>query len=105
LNDEDHLNPLSQPLRPARLSAKKEKESFYVFNASWKPTVMDSASYFLYIHEREDGNWQWDYYAFWGPLIKVETYAQHDGEQLNGRAFYYAEAEDGQKQTIYPFLC
>jgi protein TonB len=77
---------------------KKEKESFYVFNANWKPTEMDSASYFLDIHEREDGNWQWDYYAFWGPLIKVETYAQHDGGQLNGRAFYYAE--DGSLDSI-----
>jgi protein TonB len=70
-------------------SQKQEKESFYVFADNWKPTVLDSAKYLLCIHEKEDGNWEWDYYDLWGPMLKMETYTDHDGSRLNGRTCYY----------------
>ena len=52
-------------------------------------TVLDSSKYILWIHEKEDSNWQWDYYYTWGPLVKSTSYADHDGTILNGSSRMY----------------
>jgi periplasmic protein TonB len=74
------------------IAFSQEKETFYVFNANWKPTVIDSAHFLLVIHQTEDKNWQWDYYNFLGPMIRSETYNTADAGLLNGRTCYYSEA-------------
>jgi len=58
-------------------------------DAKMSQTVLDSSKYILWIHEKEDSNWQWDYYYTWGPLIKSQSFADHDGKILNGRSFSY----------------
>jgi TonB family protein len=85
------MKPLLTPLICfLTLSAiAQSKESFYVFNEHWKPTVIDSATYMIYEYQRKDGNWECNYYQFMGPLIKVETYKGHDWAVPNGRFEYF----------------
>ena len=71
------------------LAFTQPKESFYVLDSNWKQTVADSAKYLLWIHENEDENWVYNYYHMWGSMIKMETYKNHDGTQLNGLVCYY----------------
>jgi protein TonB len=52
-------------------------------------TVLDSSKYILWIYEKEDSNWQWDYYYTWGTMIKSNSYFDHDGKILNGRFCIY----------------
>jgi periplasmic protein TonB len=52
-------------------------------------TKLDSSKYILWIHENDDQNWQWDYYFTWGPLVKSQCFADHDGTILNGRSSLY----------------
>lgn len=68
----------------ALAARSQEKESFYVFNADWKPTKIDSAHYMLHVHRVNDSCWQWDYYNFLGPMLKSEQYADKNGQYLNG---------------------
>ena len=65
------------------------KESFYALDTTWKQTTEKKAKYLLWIHEDSAGNWEYSYYHMWGPMIKLETYKDHDGTQLNGLVCYY----------------
>jgi protein TonB len=71
------------------VSFSQAKENFYVLDSNWKQTVVDSAKYLFWIHQNEDGNWVHSYYHMWGPMIKMETFKDHDGAQRNGLACYY----------------
>ena len=92
------------------LSFSQAKENFYVLDSNWKQTVVDSAKYLFWIHQNEDGNWVHSYYHMWGPMIKMETYKDHDGSQRNGLScYYYANGKldsighykDGKKEGIF----
>ena len=69
-------------------SFAQNKNQFYALDSQMNQTVLDSSRYILWIHLKEDSNWQWDYYRTWGPLIKSVSYADHDGTILNGRSFF-----------------
>lgn len=72
-------------------ASSQKNESFYVFNADWKPTKIDSAHYLLHIHRIDDTCWQWDYYNFTGPMLRSEQYDNKDGGELNGiKRLYHA---------------
>src|SRR6516162_3684705 len=79
----------------------QDSESFYVFNADWKPTKMDSAHFFLRVHKINDSCWQWDYYNFSGPLIKSERFRDKDGEQLDGVSYHYDESGRLDSTSVY----
>ncbi|MBS1604437.1 MAG: TonB family protein, partial [Bacteroidetes bacterium] len=81
--------PLIFLLFIGKVAWSQEKESFYVFNASWKPTKIDSAHFLLHVHRVNDSCWQWDYYNFTGPLLKSEQYLDKEGNQLNGLTRLY----------------
>lgn len=70
-------------------SFAQDKNAFYALDAKMNPTVLDSSTYILWIHQKDDKNWQWDYYNTWGPLIKSQSFADHDGTMLNGKFFLY----------------
>jgi protein TonB len=70
-------------------AAAQDKNQFYALDSKMNQTVLDSSKYILWIHEKEDSNWVWDYYYTWGPLVKSTTYADHDGTVLNGRSNLY----------------
>src|ERR1700722_2968747 len=67
----------------------QDKNQFYALDAKMNQTVLDSSKYILWIHQKEDSNWQWDYYKTWGPMIKSTSYADHDGKILNGPFYFY----------------
>jgi protein TonB len=69
----------------------QEKESFYVFDADWKPTKIESAHFLLHTHQVNDTCWQWDSYNFVGPLIKTEQFRDKGGIELEGISNYYNE--------------
>lgn len=69
----------------------QEKESFYVFDADWKPTKIESAHFLLHTHQVNDTCWQWDSYNFVGPLVKTEQYRDKGGTELEGVSNYYNE--------------
>jgi periplasmic protein TonB len=69
--------------------SQEDKNQFYALDAAMNQTVLDSSKYILWIHEKEDSNWQWDYYYTWGPLIKSHSFADHDGKIPNGRFCIY----------------
>jgi TonB family protein len=71
------------------ISFAQDKNQFYALDAQMNQTVMDSSKYILWIHQKEDSNWEWDYYITWGPLIKSRSFADHDGTILNGRSSFY----------------
>ena len=71
--------PLVFMLILATNARSQEKESFYVFNADWKATKIDSAHFLLHVHQVNDSCWQWDYYHFIGPLLKTEQYLDKEG--------------------------
>jgi periplasmic protein TonB len=70
-------------------AAGQSKESFYVFNAEWQPTKLDSARFLLPVHQVNDSCWQWDYYNFSGPLLKTEQYKDKAGSELDGVCYHY----------------
>jgi protein TonB len=70
-------------------SFSQDKNQFYALDKNMNQTVLDSSKYILWIHEKEDSNWQWDYYYTWGPLVKSNSYSDHDGTILNGRSYLY----------------
>jgi protein TonB len=43
----------------------------------------------LYVHQLSDTCWQFDYYNFFGPLLKSEQYLDKGGSQLNGQIRLY----------------
>jgi periplasmic protein TonB len=67
----------------------QDNESFYVFDADWKPTKIESAHFMLHTHQVNDTCWQFDFYNFLGPLIKVERYRDKDGTEINGVSRHY----------------
>ncbi len=67
----------------------QEKESFYVFDANWKPTKIETAHFLLHTYPLNDTCWQWDFYHFTGPLIKSEQYRDKDGNEINGVSYHY----------------
>jgi protein TonB len=71
------------------LTYSQDKNAFYALDKNMNQTVLDSSKYILWIHEKDDGNWQWDYYYTWGSLIKSNSYADHDGTIPNGRFCLY----------------
>jgi periplasmic protein TonB len=70
-------------------STAQDKNQFFALDANMNQTVLDSSKYMLWIHQKEDSNWQWDYYKTWGPLVKSTDYADHDGKILNGHFYIY----------------
>jgi protein TonB len=70
-------------------SFTQDKNQFFALDANMNQAVLDSSKYLLWIHEKEDSNWQWDYYNTWGPLIKSQSFADHDGTILNGRSLLF----------------
>ena len=74
------------------ISAKsQDKESFYVFDADWKATKIETAHFLLHTHQVNDTCWQFDFYNFLGPLIKSEQYRDKDGTEINGVSHHYNE--------------
>jgi periplasmic protein TonB len=67
----------------------QDKNQFFALDKNMNQTVLDSSKYILWIHEKEDSNWQWDYYLTWGPLVKSTEFADHDGTIRNGRFCIY----------------
>ena len=76
--------PLTLLLLAAFAARCQDNDAFYVFNADWKPTKLDSAHFLLHVHQVHDSCWQWDYYNFVGPMLKSEQYADKDGHEING---------------------
>src|SRR5450432_2127023 len=70
-------------------SFSQDKNAFYALDRNMNQTTLDSSKYILWVHEKEDSNWQWDYYYTWGTMIKSNLYADHDGTMLNGRSSIY----------------
>jgi periplasmic protein TonB len=70
-------------------SFSQDKNQFYALDKNMNQTVLDSSKYILWIHKKEDSNWQWDYYYTWGPLVKSNSYADHDGTIKNGQFYLY----------------
>jgi protein TonB len=70
-------------------SYSQDKNQFFALDKNMNQTVLDSSKYILWIHEKEDSNWQWDYYFTWGPLIKSSSFSDHDGTIRNGRFCSY----------------
>jgi periplasmic protein TonB len=69
----------------------QENESFYVFDVDWKPTKIETAHFMLHTHLVNDTCWQFDFYNFLGPLIKMEQYRDKDGNEINGVSHHYNE--------------
>jgi protein TonB len=67
----------------------QDNESFYVFDADWKPTKIESAHFMLYTHRVNDTCWQFDFYNFTGPLVKMERYRDKEGTEINGISRHY----------------
>jgi periplasmic protein TonB len=67
----------------------QDKNAFYAMDANMNQTKLEKSKYILWIHQKEDSNWQWDYYYTWGPLVKSQSFADHDGTILNGRSCRY----------------
>ncbi len=67
----------------------QDKNQFFALDKNMNQTVLESSKYILWVHEKEDSNWQWDYYLTWGPLVKSTQYADHDGTTPNGRFCLY----------------
>ena len=82
-------------------SSAQNKNSFYALDAKMNQTVLDSSKYILWIHEIADNNWQWDYYYTWGPLVKSQSFADHDGSMLNGRSSLYNKTGNLDSTGIY----
>ena len=70
-------------------AAAQDKNAFYALDSSMNPVALEASKYLLWIHQKNDTNWQWDYYYTWGPLIKSYSYADHDGKVMNGRSSIY----------------
>jgi len=65
------------------------KNQFYALDAQMNQTVLDSSKYILWIHQKADSNWQWDYYNTWGPLIKSDSFEDFEGKVPNGKFYRY----------------
>jgi protein TonB len=79
----------------------QEKEAFYVFDADWKPTKIESARFFLHTHTVSDSCWQWDFYNFMGPLLKTEQYKNREGGEKDGVCYYFNKQGNMDSSTNY----
>jgi protein TonB len=79
----------------------QDNESFYVFDADWKATKLEFAHFMLHTHKVNDTCWQFDFYNFMGPLIKMEQYRDKDGNEINGVSRHYNK--DGMIDSIGQF--
>jgi len=70
---------------------KKEVESFYVFDKDWKGTTIEKAVYMIYVLQKNDTTWQWNYYNYLGPLLYIETYRSDKSEIPHGYHAYFAK--------------
>jgi protein TonB len=71
--------------------AQDSKDFFYAFDADWKPAKIESAHFLIHVHQMNDTCWQWDYYNFRGPLVKIEQYRDKGGIELDGVDYFYNE--------------
>jgi len=71
---------------PALLAQKNKKAepSYYVFNEKEEPCKLEEARYIGILEKLEDTVYQWQYYSFSGPLIRVETYKDQEMSIPNG---------------------
>lgn len=76
----------------------QDNESFYVFDANWKTTNIEMAHFMLHTHIVNDTCWQFDFYNFMGPLIKMERYRDKDGHEIDGVSRHYNK--DGYVDSI-----
>ncbi|PWT71231.1 MAG: hypothetical protein C5B59_18475 [Bacteroidetes bacterium] len=81
--------PLLSLMVFSTVAKSQDTDSYYVFDKHWKPTEVNSARYFLHIHQFNDTCWQWDYYNYTGPLIKTERYKDKDGKIRHGYSRHY----------------
>jgi TonB family protein len=70
-------------------SIAQDKNAFYALDSNMTPATLEASKYLLWIHQKNDNNWQWDYYYTWGSLIKSYSYADHDGQVMNGPFYLY----------------
>ncbi len=95
------ITPLLFLLIGSMVGRSQEKESFYVFDANWKPTKMETAEYFLHQHQVNDSCWQWDFYNFMGPLVRTEQSGDKDGQVKNGVCYYFDKKGNNDSMTTY----
>lgn len=75
----------------AMAARSQEKESFYVFDADWKPTRIQKAVFFLHVHQVSDTCWQWDIYNYMGPMLRSTQYRDMEGNERDGTSNHYDE--------------
>ena len=63
---------------------KKQREKYYVFDKDWKKTTTDKAVYMIYVEQKDDTTWQWNYYNYIGPLLYIETYRFEESDTPHG---------------------
>jgi protein TonB len=74
-------------------SQAQQTDSYYIFDGNWNPIKnINRAKFFMHTTKVNDSCWQWDYYNFKGPLIKIESYRDADGKVPNGFFAYYNSA-------------
>ena len=69
--------------------AKKEKESYYVYDSLWNSCQIENAKYLAYVQEFDDTIYRWNFYRFTGSLLSVETYRDKDAKIPNGYFAWY----------------
>jgi len=69
----------------------QKKDTYFVYDAEMKPTVIENAQYLLHKHRINDTCWQFDFYHFTGPMIKSEQYRTNEGDELDGVCYIYSE--------------
>jgi protein TonB len=67
----------------------KSVEKFYVFDKDWKGTTTDKAVYMIYVQQKNDTTWQWNYYNYIGPLLYIESYRNEKSDIPNGYHAYF----------------
>lgn len=69
--------------------SKKISETYYAFDANWKPSSLENADYLSLVRKLNDTTYQWYNYNIDGPLFSVETYEDENYSILNGFVAYY----------------
>jgi periplasmic protein TonB len=72
-------------------AAQNGKDFLYFFDKDWKPVDEKHGVYLLHVEQKNDSDWQYDYYNIYGPLIKTQHFQDKDGKVLNGKVYYYTE--------------
>lgn len=71
-------------------SQEKPGDEFYVLDANWRGTTIEKAIYFCRLRKIDDTTYRWDNYNMYGPLVKVETFKNKQGDTAHGYfAFFY----------------